>query len=258
MRIFITGSSTGLGQMAARYLSEAGHHVVIHGRSPSVATASLGVIPNVQAAVHGDLTSLKQVCSLADQVNQLGRFDAVIHNAAIGAEEADRVVTEDGLPRTFAINVLAPYVLTALIQHPARLIYLSSSMQIGVNGRACLDDLLWEKRPWNGVAAYSESKLLISMLAFNVAQRWPQVLANTVDPGWVATRMGGEHASDDLDQGHLTQSWLAVSNDSQAQVTGQHFYHMTSGPTNPDALNPTLQAQLIAECERLSGVSLPV
>ncbi len=256
-RIFITGSASGLGHMAARLLAEQGHRVVMHGRSPARAAEALKATPGAQAALYGDLASLKQVRALADQANESGPFDAIIHNAAIGDNESSRMSTEDGLPRIFAINTLAPYVLTALIARPQRLIYLTSSMQSGVNGRTCLDDLLWEKRPWQGSTAYSESKLLDSMLAFAVARRWPQVRSNTVDPGWVPTRMGGRYATDDLDQGYLTQAWLAASDAPEALVSGRHFYHMATRQTNPDALKPEFQDRLIAECERLSGAALP-
>ena len=256
-RIFITGSSSGLGQMAARLLIEQGHRVVVHGRSPARAAEALKDTPGAEAALHGDFASLKQVRALAGQANDSGPFDAVIHNAGIGDKETSKTLTEDGLPHIFAVNTLAPYVLTALIARPQRLVYLTSSMQFGVDVQSCLDDLLWEKRLWRGSTAYSESKLLDSMLAFAVARRWPTVLSNTVDPGWVATRMGGRSATDDLNQGHLTQVWLAASDDPQALVSGRHFYHMTSRDTNPDALNTAFQDRLIAECERLSGVPLP-
>ena len=255
-RILITGSSTGLGQMAARLLIKQGHRVVLHGRSAARATDALKQAPGAEAAVHGDFTSLKQVRTLANQVNDLGAFDTILHNAGIGDDETSRTLTEDGFPIVFGINVLAPYVLTALIQPPKRLIYMTSGMQLGADGETSLSDLLWVKRRWQGSTAYAESKLLHSMLAFWVARRWQDVQANTVEPGWVATRMGGPSASDDLGQAHLTQSWLAVSDAEQAKVTGKNFYHMALKPSNPDALKPELQDVLVKECGRLSDVHL--
>ncbi|ATM95643.1 putative dehydrogenase [Yersinia frederiksenii] len=256
-RIFITGSSSGLGQMAANLLIHQGHSVVLHGRSPSRASDAMKETPGAEAALYGDFTSLKQVKALAEQVNASGHFDAIIHNAGVGDDDNVKILTEDGLPRVFAINTLAPYVLTSLVVPPKRLIYMTSGMQLGVNGEESLDDLLWVNRVWNGSTAYSESKLLDSMLAYAVARCWQNVLSNTVEPGWVPTRMGGSGASDDLSQGFPTQAWLAVSDDPKALVTGHNFYHMGPQKTNPDAQNSVLQDRFLNECRLLSGVTFP-
>jgi hypothetical protein len=69
--------------------------------------------------------------------------------------------------------------------------------------------------------------------------------------------MGGPGASDDLDQGHRTQVWLAVSDDPAARVTGEYFYHLRRRAPNPEARNEALQEQLVQACRRLSGVALP-
>jgi NAD(P)-dependent dehydrogenase (short-subunit alcohol dehydrogenase family) len=193
--------------------------------------------------------------SIAEQANRLGRFDAVIHNAGIGYREPRRVETEDGLPEVFATNVLAPYVLTGLIERPARLVYLSSGMHHGAD--ANLDDIGWTRRPWSGAAAYAESKLHDVLLAFAAARRWRGVLSNAVEPGWVPTRMGGPGAPDDMDQAHRTQAWLAVSDDPAAQGTGQYFYHLRRRAPNPKARDTALQDRLLAECERWSSVKWP-
>jgi NAD(P)-dependent dehydrogenase (short-subunit alcohol dehydrogenase family) len=255
-RILITGSSTGLGMLAARQLVKEGHRVVVHGRSPARAADAMKEVPGAEAALTGDFASLNDVRAFAEQANKSGRFDAVIHNAAVGYQEP-RTVTVDGLPQVFAVNTLAPFVLTALIELPQRLVYMSSGMHRGVDGRASLDDLLWERRAWQGSTAYAESKLHDMMLAFAVARRWKAVLSNSVDPGWVPTRMGGRGAPDDLDQGARTQAWLAASDDKAVLVSGRHFHHMARRDTNPDAAKVDLQDRLIAACERLSGVKLP-
>ena len=170
---------------------------------------------------------------VADEVNKLGRFDAVIHNAGVGYREG-RVETEPGVPSLFAVNVLAPYVLTALIERPKRSVYVSSSMHRGVRPR--VDDLLWTKRPWSGSSAYAESKLCDVLLAFAVARRWEEVKSNALEPGWVATKMGGPSAPGDLHQGCLTQAWLATSEDKLARSTGSYFYHQkTSRPQSDRA-----------------------
>jgi NAD(P)-dependent dehydrogenase (short-subunit alcohol dehydrogenase family) len=204
--------------------------------------------------VIGDLASLEETRGIADQVNRIGRCDAVIHNAGVGLRER-LTRTAEGLPHVFAINVLAPYVLTALMERPDRLVYLSSGMHRGAD--ASLADVDWTSRRWNGSDAYSESKICDVMLALAVARRWPDVLSNAVDPGWVATKMGGAGAPDDPEDGARTQAWLAVSDDEGARVSGKYFYHQR--PKDPDraALDPGRQDELVDLCRRLSGVELP-
>jgi hypothetical protein len=89
-----------------------------------------------------------------------------------------------------------------------------------------------------------------------VARRWPNVFSNAVEPGWVATKMGGPGATDDLDAGHRTQVWLAVSDDPAAMVTGEYFYHMRPRTPIPATHDIAKQEALLAACKRLSGVEL--
>jgi NAD(P)-dependent dehydrogenase (short-subunit alcohol dehydrogenase family) len=254
-RIFITGSADGLGQMAARLLVDAGHQVVLHARSAARADEALHAVPQAEAALAGDLSSIAATVALAEQVNRLGRFDAVIHNAAVGYQEPRRIATVDGLPHVFAVNTLAPYVLTALIEKPKRLVYLSSGLHR--SGDASLADLAWEQRPWRGTAAYSDSKLHDASLAFAIARRWPQVLSNALEPGWVATKMGGPGAPDDLRAAPKTQVWLAVSDQPAATVSGAYFYHMKPCETHPAVRDVAVQERLIEACAGFSGIRLP-
>jgi NAD(P)-dependent dehydrogenase (short-subunit alcohol dehydrogenase family) len=254
-RVFITGSADGLGLMAAQLLAEQGHEVILHARSEERRRQTERRVPGSRATVVGDLSRMAEMRSVAEQVNRLGPCDTVIHNAAVGYREPHRVMTEDGLPQVFAVNTLAPFVLTALIEKPRRLVYLSSGLHR--SAAAEIADIAWVKRPWNGMQAYAESKLYDAMLATAVARRWPAVLSNAVEPGWVATKMGGSGATDDLDQGHRTQAWLAVSSDPAALVTGQYFFHLKPRDTNPLVHDTARQDELIAACERLSGIALP-
>src|SRR6202041_3963123 len=205
-RVFITGSSDGLGRMAAQLLIGQGHSVVLHARNQQRGQEALSAGRGAEAVLIADLASIAQTRRLAEQVNALGSFDAVIHNAAVGYREPRRIETEDGLPHVFAINTLAPYILTALIQKPKRLVYLSSGLHR--NGDATLEDLAWEHRPWQGQQAYSDTKLHDVLLAFAIARHWPDVLSNALEPGWVATKMGGAGAPDDLDGGDRPQEML--------------------------------------------------
>jgi NAD(P)-dependent dehydrogenase (short-subunit alcohol dehydrogenase family) len=251
-RVFITGSSDGLGQMAAQLLVEQGHHVVLHARSEQRGQQALAAVPGAETVVIGDLTSIAQTRGVAEQANRLGTFDAIIHNAAVGYREPSRIETEDGLPHVFAINTLAPYMLTTLIERPKRLVYLSSGLHR--SGDTSLRDLTWERRRWDGQQAYSDSKLHDVLLAFAVARRWPQVLSNALEPGWVPTKMGGRGAPDNLDDAHRTQVWLAVSDDPAALVTGKYFYHLRLRPVLPATHDKGTQDALLEACARLSGV----
>ncbi|TDW96733.1 SDR family NAD(P)-dependent oxidoreductase [Dinghuibacter silviterrae] len=248
-RIFITGSTDGLGQTAARLLLSTGHRVVVHARN---ASRALDVLPGADAVVTGDLSSIKETIALAAAVNRLGAFDAVIHNAGVYLTSG-RSGTVDGLPTVFAVNSLAPYILTCLIDRPARLVYLSSGLH--KNGDPSMEDLTWEKRRWSASGAYADSKLHDVLLAFAVARRWPGVYANAVDPGWVATKMGGTGAPDSREQGADTPVWLATSDN--ALVSGQYFYHRHARtPHTSTALVPVQEDFLLA-CQRLSGVAFP-
>ena len=253
-RVFITGSSDGLGRGAAQLLVQQGHSVVLHARDERRAKEAMAAVPGAQAAVIGDLSSVVQTRSVADQVNGLGSFDAVIHNAGVGYREARRIETEDGLPHVFAVNTLAPFLLTALIQRPKRLVYLSSGLH--QSGDASLKDLAWKERPWRGQQAYSDTKLHDVILAFAIARLWPDVFSNALEPGWVPTKMGGADATDDLQQGYETQAWLAVSEDAAAKVTGEYFYHMRPRKPHPAARDQGKQDMLLEACERFSGVKM--
>ncbi|MGA8342971.1 MAG: SDR family NAD(P)-dependent oxidoreductase [Candidatus Sulfotelmatobacter sp.] len=254
-RVFITGSSDGLGRMAAQLLVEQGHSIVLHARNQRRGKEAMSAVPQAETVVIGDLTSIAQTRGVAEQVNALGSFDAVIHNAGIGYRETRRIATEDGLPHVFAVNTLAPYILTALIQRPKRLVYMSSGLH--QSGDVSLKDLAWEHRPWQGQQAYSDTKLHDVLLAFAIALRWPDVFSNALEPGWVATKMGGAGAPDNLDAGHRTQVWLAVSDDAVATVTGEYFYHMRRRAPNPAARDAERQETLLDACARFSAVDLP-
>jgi NAD(P)-dependent dehydrogenase (short-subunit alcohol dehydrogenase family) len=252
-RVFITGSSDGLGKMAAELLVEQGHTVALHARSAARAD-DLRKQVAADDIVIGDLSSIAETKSVADQVNRLGDFDAIIHNAGIGYREPKLVKTKEGLPKLFAVNTLAPYVLTALINMPPRLVYLSSGMHYGAGSH--LDDMLWEKRRWNGSQAYAETKFHDVLLAFAVARLFPGVKSNSLEPGWVPTKMGGAGAPDDLDKAHRTQVWLATSDASAATVSGRYFFHQKLQDPDPATKDIAAQDRLLDLCRKVSGISL--
>ncbi|MFS2177581.1 SDR family NAD(P)-dependent oxidoreductase [Rhizobium pisi] len=252
-RIFITGSTDGLGLAAARTLMKEGHDVVLHARSRERASALAEISPTALGIVIGDLASATETRSIANHVNAIGRMDAVIHNAGVYLERS-RGETPEGHAKTLAVNVLAPYLLTAWIARPDRLVYLSSGMHR--SGGSALDDIDWKKRPWNASQAYSESKLYIATLAAAIARHWPDVLSNAVDPGWVPTKMGGADAPDDLEMGHLTQTWLAASDAELTKVSGQYWYHRHQREASPEVTDTGFQDELIEKLAELTGIRL--
>ena len=252
-RIFITGSTDGLGRAAARALIAEGHQVVVHARSGERASALDDLASRSAGVIIGDLRSAAETRSIAAQVNALGRMDAVIHNAG-AYSTAGRSPTPEGHSTIIAVNALAPYVLTALMERPRRLVYLSSGMHR--DGSVSLRDIDWRERRWNPTQAYSDSKLYLTALAFAVARRWPDVLSNAVDPGWVPTKMGGAGAPDDFEEGYLTQTWLAVSEDPAATVSGRYWHHRRPLPPAKEVEDPVFQDQLSAKLADLTGVSL--
>jgi NAD(P)-dependent dehydrogenase (short-subunit alcohol dehydrogenase family) len=250
-RVFITGSADGLGRAAAQSLIDSDHQVVLHARSHGRASALADLAAPV---VIGDLRSLEETKSIAEQVNAIGRMDAVIHNAGI-YRQPTRNPTPEGHAGILAVNTLAPYVLTALIERPGRLIYLSSGLHR--DGEGSLQDLDWTRRPWDTGRAYAETKLHAVALAFAIARRWPDVLSNAVDPGWARTKMGGAGAPVDLVTGQRTQSWLAISTEPAAKVSGRYWYDLRQEAPAAEAVDSSFQDALVEQLEELTGVALP-
>jgi NAD(P)-dependent dehydrogenase (short-subunit alcohol dehydrogenase family) len=235
MKIFITGSADGLGKLAAKQLVHDGHEVILHARSESRAREALKQVPGAKDCLVADLIDIDQIRALAEKANALANFDAIIHNAGVYRVSPQPLLN---------VNTLAPYMLTALMHRPERLIYLSSGMHL--SGHA----------DWTDHPSYSDTKLHILMLAKVLARNWLDVYANAVDPGWVPTKMGGAGASDDLTKGYQTQVWLATSNEPSAMVSGQYFFHQKTAKYNRAADDIMAQDQLIENCARLTGVVL--
>lgn len=241
-RVFITGSADGLGRAAAQALVQDGHEVVVHARGTDRLAAVCDLLDRGAEAVVGDLSDLEETRDVADQVNRLGPMDAVIHNAGV-------ISGPDVLP----VNVVAPYLLTALIERPQRLIYLSSGMHRG--GRARLTGMDWSGQRATG--SYSDSKLLVTAIAIAVARMWPDALSNAVDPGWVPTKMGGPSAPDDLRLGHLTQEWLATSDDPEALTSGGYWHHQRRVKPAPAVHDQRFQDELLETLAHFTATPLP-
>jgi NAD(P)-dependent dehydrogenase (short-subunit alcohol dehydrogenase family) len=240
-RIFITGSADGLGRATAQTLLGEGHDVIVHARDAERLSAVKDLLDQGAAGVTGDLAGQDATRALAGQVNALGPVDAVVHNAGVYSG-----------PHVMPVNVVAPYLLTALIGRPRRLVYVSSGMHRG--GRADLAGAKWQGGGATG--SYSDSKLFVTALALAVARLWPATSSNAVDPGWVPTKMGGPGAPDDLRLGHLTQEWLATGTDPQALSSGGYWHHQRRQDPHPAARDKRFQDRLLDALARFTGTPL--
>ena len=253
-RIFITGSSDGLGSLAAQRLVKNGHKVVLHARNAQRARDATAACPGAENVLIADLSNIQEMKKLAADANNLGTFDAVIHNAGLFRGPAQ--ITADGFPSLFAVNTLAPYVLTALMSRPKKLVFLSSGLHSG--GDASLKDFGWKQRGekgWSSSQGYGDSKMHNVMFANAIARRWKDVQATSMDPGWQPTKMGGSSATGDLQKSVDTYCMLATE-DVQS---GKYFKpgRIEAKPSSFCGEEKT-QDKLLQLCEELTGVKLPV
>ena len=257
-RILITGSADGLGLLAAQSLVKQGHTVVLHARNSQRAKDALAAVPAAETCLIADLSSVEETKNLAAEANKLGTFDSVIHNAGTGYSSGSPNLTKEGYAATFAVNSLAPYILTCLMEKPARLVYISSGLHRNGSASMELDNLTWKNQRWNGFQAYSDTKLQNVILANAVARKWGKgVFSNSVDPLWQPTKMGGASAPGDLREGIETQVWLATSNETTAKVSGKHCRLKKQSKPHSAASDESVQDEYLAACEKLSGVKLP-
>ncbi|KAE9363301.1 short-chain dehydrogenase/reductase SDR [Stipitochalara longipes BDJ] len=253
-RIFITGSSDGIGQHIARNLIAQGHQVTLHARNAARAKDATTGAPGAEGVLIADLSSISAVKKLASDANETGVFDTVIHNAGIGYGEGKKV-TEDGIAHVFAVNALAPYILTALMKRPKKLVYLSSGLHTG--GDASLKDVAWSTgRRWNGMQAYSDSKLFDVFLAFAVARRWPDVASNAVSPGWVSTKMGGAHAPGSMKKAIELPAWLAT-HEKEETGSGKYLAAQDGKGLHRKANDVGIQEEFMRICAEISRVDFP-
>ena len=237
-KILITGSSTGVGALAAQALIKQSHEVVLHARNEERKKAIMVENPGATQVIVGNLSNLEETKNLACQANKVGPFDVVIHNAGVFSSDEETIEH---------VNLWAPYVLTALIEKPKRLVYISSNLHQGA--QVNIDDL------GKGVN-YSVSKKLLLMLMKYVARQWPGVIVNGIHPGWVPTKIGGSKAPDSIDDAYKTYIKLAVSNDPEVLESGYYYFQSKRIPYDPEIDNQTEQEALIAKLAELTKVNL--
>jgi NAD(P)-dependent dehydrogenase (short-subunit alcohol dehydrogenase family) len=239
-RILVTGSADGLGHLTAESLLSAGHDVIVHARNQDRAASLDPLLKRGADLIVADFTDRDAVRRVAADLNERPPLDAVIHNVGVWSG-----------PAVMPVNVVAPYLLTALIPLPQRLIYLSSGSHFG--GHPSLDAVDWTGQ---SAGSYSDSKLFITTLAIAMARLHPEVLSNSVDPGWVPTRMGGANAPDDLELGHRTQEWLAVSDEPEATTSGGYWHHRQRLQPHRSATDTIFQERLLQTLAAETGTAL--
>ncbi len=273
----VTGATSGLGRATALGLAAPGAGVVIVGRDRERGEAVRAELEAAQPdakpmLVLCDLSSQRQLRQLAATLRErLGRLDVLINNA--GVDVGRRELTEDGLELTFAVNHLAPFLLTHLLtglleaSAPARIITVSSGAHY--QGKLDFDDLQGE-RGFRGQRAYNQSKLANVLFTLELARRLDgtAVTANCVDPGWVKGTSLGRTASLGLkamalamwpvmltpEQGADTIIWAAAAPELAAQ-SGRYFKKRKPHDPSKPAHDPELARRLWEESEKLSGVT---
>jgi len=256
-RIFITGSSDGLGLVTAKKLVAGGHSVVLHARNAQRARDAMEACPGAAAVLVGDLTSLEETRRLAASANALHDkepFDAVVHNAGVMGRGA-ATVTVDGLPALFQVNTLAPYVLACLMARPRRLLFVSSGMHYG--GRTRLFEGVGRDLP--GTTSYADSKLHDVLLAKALARRFGAgTRCSAADPGWVPTKLGGWGAPEDINEGADTFVMAALGEGAAREApNGAYFKRSSEVRPSERAGDERAQDELLRQLARISGVEVP-
>jgi NAD(P)-dependent dehydrogenase (short-subunit alcohol dehydrogenase family) len=256
----ITGSTDGIGLATARVLVQAGHDVIIHGRNQARVDAAVADV-GAHGGVCFDLASLDAIrAGAADLVTRFGPIHILINNAATFSHQ--RRETVDGYELTFAVNHLAPFLLTELLlpsllaSAPARVINLSSVAHH--HGRVNIADLQ-STRGYSGQPVYAMSKLCNILHSNALAARHPAhaVTANSLHPGVIDTKLlkvGFNIPGASVESGTRTSVRLATD-PALAEVTGRYFSDEREARTIAVAGDRELQQQLWDASARLTGTA---
>ena len=246
--ICITGSSDGIGLATARVLLAGGHRVLIHARSRDRGRLVLEQLAGETALVTGDLAQLDEVHRLADQIQTHGPIDALVHNAGVWVRGNTPRTTVDGLETTFAVNVLAPHVLTHLLAADlgGRLLWLGSG--VASSGRPDPALLGRQQEPRR---AYSDSKACDVALALAWGRRLPAVASAAVDPGWVKTKLASAGAPGDVTSSADTLAYCCTEADL---ASAPYWKNRAPTPVPHHLLDQALQDAIASACDRLAGI----
>jgi NAD(P)-dependent dehydrogenase (short-subunit alcohol dehydrogenase family) len=267
--ILVTGATDGLGKALAHELAREGATVILHGRDDSRGEAAREEIsaetPDADLRwQRADLASLDEVRAMAGRLaSEDGPLDALVNNAGIGATlpgDGKRMESVDGYELRFAVNYLAPFLLTRLLEPllersaPSRIVNVSSAGQAPIN----FDDVMLE-RSYNGVQAYCQSKLGQVMDTIDLAEAHDGdgVTANCLHPStFMPTKMvlaGGIKPTSSLEDGVRATRRLVADPDLDG-VSGRYFDRETESAPHAQALDPEARRRLRELSEELTGV----
>ena len=267
--VLVTGATDGLGKAISVELARAGATVLVHGRSLERAEAAAADIRAASGSellrtCAGDLASLAQVRSLAESVTaSVPRLDVLVNNAGIGTTDpggGERVESADGHELRFAVNYLAPFLLTRLLEPlllasaPARIVNVASAGQAPVD----FGDVMLEHR-YDGGRAYSQSKLAMISWTFDLAERFAGggVTATALHPGtYMPTKMvlaAGVEPFDSLETG-VRSTIRLITDPALDGVTGRYFDRLEEARARPQAHDPDARRKLRELSERLVGL----
>ena len=268
--ILITGATDGLGKAVAIELARAGATVLVHGRDEARGDATLREIRDETGSdrthwYRADLASLDEVRALAERVHtEHERLDVLVNNAGIGtveAGDAQRLESRDGYELRFAVNYLAPFLLTRLLlpalldSTPSRIVNVSSAGQAPID----FDDVMLE-HGYDGVRAYCQSKLALVMLTLDLADELAGsgVTANCLHPGtYMPTKMvigAGISPLDSLESGVRATTRLVADGELDG-VSGRYFNRLSEARALPQAYDPEARRRLRELSERLAGLT---
>ncbi|KAK7752293.1 hypothetical protein SLS62_005829 [Diatrype stigma] len=256
-KIFITGSSDGVGALTAKALAGRGHSVYLHARNAQRAADARALCPAAQDVLVADLSSTEETKTLAGQLSALGPWDAIVHNAGTNSRQRG-AGAEGGLPSLFAVNTLAPYLLTCLVRPPPRrYLFVSSEMHTAGDGSA---RMLGDSERLMA-SSYSDSKLHVVMLG-NYFARWFRARGldtdvNSCTPGWVPTKLGGFGAPGNIHDGVATYVLLALGEGAAAGKTGTYWHWSRERSPKADAASEAKQEQLVETLAKMTGVRPP-
>jgi NAD(P)-dependent dehydrogenase (short-subunit alcohol dehydrogenase family) len=267
--VLVTGATDGLGKAVAKELAATGATVLLHGRDHARGRQALADVRAETGSralqwYRADLTSLREVRDLAARIaDEQERLDVLVNNAGIGtsvAGDEGRLESEDGYELRFAVNYLAPFLLTRLLERllvasaPSRIVNVSSAGQAPID----FDDVMLERR-YDGVQAYCQSKLALVMLTFDLAERLADddVTANCLHPGtYMPTKMvleSGTTPFDSLERGVRSTTRL-ITDPELDGVSGRYFVRLEEARANEQAYDPGARKRLRELSERLVGV----
>jgi NAD(P)-dependent dehydrogenase (short-subunit alcohol dehydrogenase family) len=265
--ILITGATDGLGKGLAARLAPTGARLLLHGRDEAKGAQLLDQLgPSAAGEIEwlgADLSSLDQVGALADRVIEEERLDVLVNNAGVGSAEpggGERVESEDGIELRFAVNYLAPFLLTRRLlpllerSAPSRIVNVASAGQAPID----FDDVMLERR-YGGGRAYSQSKLALIMFTLDLAEELngSGVTANSLHPGtYMPTGMvkaAGVRPITPLEDGIAATLRLIESPELEG-VSGSYFDGTEESAPHPQAYDPQARRRLRELSEELTGL----